>query len=334
MADTPNAFPLDKETGHVFVNIFEEYGPATWTVGGVTLAFPVVSISETGGNRISKDERPLRDGAHLQDTGSRAVEFSFACVFDNGLLAFDAEQQLDQINGGLDLYPDVLNGLLDSFSTHETGDLYVPTRGKVRARAESYSRDESAEILNHGKVRLVFCVDNEDGLDFSGFEPPSVSASAITVAAAVELEAETTGAWDGSVTDFTELANNIEGLANAPGDYLSDVETQAQIVKNAHDKVVKAHTDTATEGRDLLMDPESTTLYKHLSMLKEMAGQSSQSTRRGRPTYVTKTYTTRVSLPQVAAIELQDYDVLVEINPNLDDPLDIPAGTGVRVLSE
>jgi len=319
---------------YVFVNIFEAYGPATWTVGGQTLAFPVVAINEGGGNRISRDERPMRDGAHLQDTGSQPVVFSFDCIFDNGLVAFDAESQLQQINGGLELYPDVLNSLLDSFGVHETGDLYVPTRGKVRARADSYTRDETAEVLNSARVRLTFCVDNEDGLDFGGFEPPAVSASAITVAQAVELEAETSDAWDGSVTDLTELANNIEGLANAPGDYMSDVETQAKIIKNAHDKVVKVHTDKTKDGRAGLNDPESTTLYKHLSALKEMAGQASQSSRRGTTTYITKTYTTRTSLMQVAALELQLYDTLVAINPQLEDPLDIPAGTGVRVLSE
>jgi hypothetical protein len=260
--------------------------------------------------------------------------FSFECLFDNGLTAFDAESQLDQINGGIDLYPDVLNLLLDSFTTHETGDLYVPTRGKVRARAESYGRVETATKLNHATLRLVFVVDNEDDLDFSGFEPPSVSASAITVAEAVELEAESTDAWDGSVADLTELANNIEGLANAPGDFLSDVETQAQIMKNAHDKVVKTHTDTTKEGRDLLLDPESTTMYKHLSLLKEMAGQSSQSARRGTATYVTRVYTTDMTLARVAAVEGQEYDTLLKINTQLEDPSDIPAGTGVRVLSE
>ena len=324
-------FPNDN-SDYTFVDYFKEYGPATWTVGGTTLGFPVVSIGEDGGNRIVRHERPRRDGAKLDDMGSKPQIFTFEAMFDNGLLAMpDAEMVLNDVNGGLQLYPDVLNAILDSFFFHETGDLFVPTRGKMRARAESYSRSESAGVRNHARVQMTFVVDNEDSLDAAGFQPPAVSASAIAVAKVAEAEAEKTGAWDGSISDLTEMANNIEGLANAPGDFLNDVEEQAGAIKAATDKVVKTHTDLTTEGRDVLMDPESSTLHKHLATMKEMAGQSIERSRRGVPGFVTRTYPSRMSIFDVASAEGKDASTLMSINAQLEDPLDIPVGTGVRV---
>jgi prophage DNA circulation protein len=324
-------FPNDS-SDYTFVDYFKEYGPATWTVGGTTIGFPVISISEDGGNRIVRHERPRRDGAKLDDMASKPRIFSFEAMFDNGLLAFpDAELVLNDVNGGMSLYPDVLNALLDSFNVHETGDLFVPTRGKVRARAESYSRNENANVRNNARVHLTFVVDNEDSLDAAGFQPPAVSASAIAVATVAEEEAEKTGAWDGSISDLMEMANNIEGLANAPGDFLSDVEEQAGALKAAVDKVVKAHSDATTEGRDLMLDPESSTLGKHLASMKEMAGQAIEKSRRGVPGFQTFTYATRMSIFDIAAAVGVDASTLMQINSQIEDQLDIPAGTGVRV---
>jgi hypothetical protein len=128
-----------------------------------------------------------------------------------------------------------------------------------------------------------------------------------------------------------EMANNIEGLANAPGDFLNDLEEQAGAMKAATDKVVKANSDVTTEGKALLMDPESSTLAKHLETLKEMAGQAIEKSRRGVPGFKSLTYATRMSIFDVAAAEGKDASVLMQINAQLEDALDIPAGTGVRV---
>ena len=327
----PQAFPNDT-SDYTFVDYFKEYGPATWTVGGTKLGFPVISINEEGKNRLVPQKRPYRDGAKLDDTGSEPRTFSFEAIFDNGLLVLpDAELILNDINGGKKLYPDVANAMCDSFDVHETGDLFVPTRGKVRARADTYSRNESANIRNDARIRFTFIVDNEDSLDATAFTPPSVSASAISVAKVMEEEAEKSGAWDGSIADLMEFANNIEGLANAPGDFLADVEAQAGALKAANDKVIKTHTDTTKEGRDLLLDPESSTLHKHLATLKEMAGQSIEKSRRGVPGFVTRTYTTRMSIFDVAAVEGKDVSILLQVNAQIEDALDIPAGVGVRV---
>lgn len=327
----PKTFPNDN-SDYTYADYFKEYGPATWTVGGTTIGFPVISIEEEGGNRIVLHERPRRNGAKLDDTGSKARAFSFEAVFDNGLLALpDAELALKDVNGGQQLYPDMLNAICDSFDFHETGDLFVPTRGKVRARADTYSRNENAGTRNHGRLRLRFVVDNEDSLDAMAFIPPSVSASAIEVAKAAKLEAEKTNAWDGSISDLMEMANNIEGLANAPGDFLNDLEEQAGALKAATDKVVKANSDVTTEGKDLLTDPESSTLVKHLETLKEMAGQAIEKSRRGVPGFRTLTYATRMSLFDVAAAEGVDSSLLMQINAQIEDPLDMPPGTGVRV---
>jgi len=102
---------------------FEQYSVASWTVNNRTLAFPAKVINDNGGNRIVQRERPFRDGAKLDDTGSRATVWAFEVLFENSI-----EESGLEINA-MPLYPDVINAIIESFKTHETGDLVVPTVG-------------------------------------------------------------------------------------------------------------------------------------------------------------------------------------------------------------
>ncbi|HZL96151.1 MAG TPA: DNA circularization N-terminal domain-containing protein, partial [Vicinamibacterales bacterium] len=104
--------------------IFPRYPPASWQVPGRALiTFLVEDIQEDGGNRLVAHERPYRDGAKHDDTGSRAKRWAITSPSYNDHTEEGVEQNQ---------YPAVLNALIDSFDVHETGTLTLPTRGAVR----------------------------------------------------------------------------------------------------------------------------------------------------------------------------------------------------------
>ena len=314
---------------------FEQYPSAAWDVAGSKLAFPVESINITGGNRIIEQVRPYRDGAKLDDTGSEAVSFTFSAVFNNSLQIYsNAEPGLTQTNEGLELYPDVLNLLIYLFDEHETGDLTVPNVGNIRARAVSYSRDATGMERDTERVQFVFKQDNEDNVDAASFTAPSVEANGETLALAAEFDEQSESMWDGSLADLNELAANLEGIANAPGDMWQDMESQANIVMGAHDRVVNAWSNPDDPGRDLLLDPESSGVQRKLNRQKELAGKIRQSGRRGLPAIVTKVYPVSVNIFTVSADVGQSVVTLIEINSQLADLMEIAPGVPVRILSD
>jgi len=314
---------------------FEQYPSAAWAVGGNKIAFPVERITITGGNRIIDQVRPYRDGAKLDDTGAEALVINLSCIFENSLQEnSNAEPGLRQTNGSLQLYPDVLNLLIYAFEEHETGDLTVPNIGTIRARAWTWNRSAERSERDCERVDLVFKQDNEDNVDAASFVAPSVSANAYELAEAAEFAEQSEGMWDGSLQDLNELAANLEGIANLPGDTMQDYEQQAAMVMGAHDRVVRAWSNTAEEGRDILLDPDSAGVQRKLNRQKEIAGKSRQSARRGLPRQVTRRYKVSTSIFLVAADVEQDASLLIEINPQIADLMEIPPGTPVRVFAD
>ncbi|MEA3225137.1 MAG: DNA circularization N-terminal domain-containing protein [Planctomycetota bacterium] len=315
---------------------FEQYPVGQWTPdGGEAIAFPVLRITETGGNRIVVQDRAYRDGAKLDDTGSVAISWSITALFERSLSESNhAEPDLSTVNAGAALYPDVLNALIDSFRIHETGDLVVPTRGIVRARLQGYVRNESFDQRDCAALDLTFIEDNEDNVGAQMFTAPSAAGSAGLLAEQTTFSEQSSGMWGGSIQDLNEMTSQIEGLANAPGEYAQDLEQMHKTVMNNVDRVIAAHTDAATEGRNTLSGAESTKVQRDLQMIKEVAGQSSQDARQGQKALVTKKYNSQMSIFQVATIENQDAQTLIENNPQIPDHLAIPKNTPVRMYAD
>lgn len=315
--------PVDPE-------IFEQYPVAQFKPdGGVPIAFPVTRISESGGNRIVIQDRAYRDGAKLDDTGSVAVAWSMTAVFLNGL----TESDIDGINGGMSLYPDGLNALIESFRVHETGDLVVPTRGSVRARCQTYNRGESFDRRDYAVLELTFIEDNEDNVGAQMFTAPSAAGSANLIAEQTTFSEQSAGMWDGSIQDLNEMTSQLEGLANAPGQYAQDLEQMHKTVMNNVDRVIAVHTDAVTEGRNILSGAEATKVQRDLQRQKELAGQSAQSAKQGFKKIVTKKYDQQLSIFQIASIENHDAQMLVEMNPQIPNLLAIPKNTPVRMYA-
>jgi prophage DNA circulation protein len=308
-------------------DVYETYPVGSWTAeNAATLAFPVISISETGGNRIIERERPYRDGAKLDDTGRKATQWTITCLFENTI----TEPGLE-INGLKNLYPDVLNDLIASFAIHKTGDLVVPTRGTIRARIVDYNRDENTDPRNSARLSIVYKEDNEDSVDANALAAPSASAFAFQLADTAEFSAQNDGMWDGSLQDLKELAANLEGLANAPDNFLLDLEEQAKIIMNTHDKVVQTFSRATVEGRDTFLDPDSSRTRRQLALIKEIAGKTRFEARRARPRLDSRVFENTQSLTSIAAMLAVPIDQLQAANPHLDNPLYIPTGTVVRI---
>ena len=67
------------------------------------IALPVSRIEEEGGNRLVERERPNRDGAKIDDTGSKAKRWVLTLDYLNGSTEPDFPE---------DAYPDVVNQLM------------------------------------------------------------------------------------------------------------------------------------------------------------------------------------------------------------------------------
>jgi len=312
--------------------VFEQYEIASWKVGGSQkIAFPVISVDESGGNRLAARKRPYRHGAKFDDIGANETNWTLTAIFKNDL----EEPGLTEINGDTALYPDVLNNLIDTFRLYhdEPGDLVIPTRGKVRARLQSYSRGERHDERDFASVSLVFVEDNEDNVDAASFNLPSVKANSRRVAEEIEESAQEDGAWDTSLQDLMEYAAQIEGMINAPQEYKRDFESQAKLVIGAIRRVTSAFTQRGKEGRDLFSDPKTEATQRSLVSLEDMVGRELAEARRGRPQLIMVTYPNDRSLMSIGVELGQSYEDLVEVNTQLEDPMHIPAGELVRVFA-
>jgi hypothetical protein len=307
--------------------VFEQYPAAEWKVGNFRIRFPVCSIQETGGNRIVERERPYRDGAKLDDTGSKAKRWQIDTLFENSI----NEPDLTSGTSIGPLYPDRLNDLLTTFDIHETGDLTIPTRGKVRARAESYTRNERESDRDDATLQLTFVEDNEDNVGAAQFELPTVEASARRIAEVCNFSAQSEGMWDGSLADLREFGSELEGLATAPGEVVNDIDTQASIVINTSNQVERTFTREDQENRDLLADPELSRTQRSLEESKDMAGRSRAEGRDGRSRLKPYLVPMPSDLFAVAASLGQPVGDLVAINRDVD-PLFLPANTIIMVF--
>ncbi len=308
--------------------IFGKYPPGKWTVAGVTHAFPVVSIQEDGGNRIIERKRPYRDGAKLDDTGSEPKKWVLEVLFNNTI----TEEGVDSLNSRDALYPTVLNKMIASFDTHETGDLVVPTVGKRRARAQSYSRRETTGEQEASLVSFTFIEDNEDNVSAASIQAPSANANASRLADVTTFDAQSAGAWDDNHITLGQLSTQLESLANGPGDVIADLETQSRVIRGTARAARRVFEAPSKAGRRLYNDPDNSRGPRKLHQQEDLAARAAHESRRGRPQLITIVFREDTSIFQVSSQFGQSVDDLMEVNPGID-PFFIPSNTPVRVFA-
>lgn len=300
---------------------------ASWKVGtSALIAFPVTDISESGGNRIVERERPYRDGAKLDDTGSKAKRWNLTAVFENTL-----DEPGLEVNSDV-LYPDMLDELLDSFDNHETGDLVVPTRGTIRAKAESYTRTESKDEVDCAILQLVFVQDNEDNVDAASFTLMTANSNSTRLGEVTEFDAQTDEMWSDGLVSIREFSQQLEDISNKPGEVSDDVDNSASRVINASRTTERAFSNAGNPGRDKLLNPESSKTYRKLVMNQDVAARAKHESRKGRPQIITVVSNTKQTLYSIASFYAQPFSDLLAINPKLENPNFIPRGTGVNIF--
>lgn len=303
---------------------FEKYPVASWKVGKMrALYFPVLDLTEDGGNRVVERDRPYRDGAKCDDVGSKARRWRVSICFENSI----EEPGLEQ--NGRTLYPEVANDFVRSADEHVVGDLVLPPIGPIRARLVSYTRQETPDSWDSAKFSATFVEDNEDSVGARSFKPPTAKGSARTMAQATTFSAESDAVFDPSLASLNEAAAELEAIANFPANTVQDVDSQAAIVVAATNRVLHAFTHSRENARTQLTDPEASATQRKLETLKETAAETRKEL--NPKVVVGKIVEDFTTIFDLAAEISQDASELIGLNPSLD-PMRIAPGTTVRVF--
>jgi prophage DNA circulation protein len=306
--------------------VFEQYPIASWQAPGFdAVSFAVVSISEQGGARIVPHERPYRDGAKLDDAGAKPRRWTLQAFFDT----------IDEgAESGVPSYPQALRRLIRSFSSRSTGDLVLPTVGKVRARLDDYTRRETFEERDSAVLDLVFIEDNEDALDVAALSPPTVTATLARLAEQTQFTAGRNGDWSEDVASLAEVASDIEALLLAPGRAVADVNARITAHRHAIERVTSAFDQASRDTGGLFTQPRGSELERQLAILLDLEARAPAERSASRPR--TKAFlidVERTSLFDIAARFEQDAAELLELNAGaVADPFNVTRGQSVSIF--
>lgn len=313
--------------------IFAQYRPGSWKPdGGEEVVFAVISIVQSGGNRLVAHKRLRKAGARHDSMGADVVAYELTIHVFNGC---------EEPGVPIDSYPDVANQLIEAMATQATGDLNVPTVGKRRCRADTYRRTEDLRDGGRDAAIIVakFYEDSEDDADQAAFSAPSASSAASKQAEEVEESMDESGPSLGdTLSDLRDAADQIQDLANAPGEFADHMEKQADSVMQAADDVTETVSSAGSryseELANLFTDPGSTVPGRAMNRFEDTARRATQLVAPAPfSRIVDKKYPTAVSIFDVATDVQQDSVKLMAINGSIEDLRSIPAGTPVKVFA-
>jgi len=307
---------------------WEGLGPSTYMADGESeLRVIARQITEKGGNRIVKHARPWQDGAKLDSTGAEPDDFTLELLFHPDVAEGDTEG-----DGQPAIWPDRLEALLKQFKTGKTATLHLPWKRNMRVKPTTWDRRAIGDDFRGGEILTAsFCSDNEDDLDREAFEAVSVKSQVQRKAETTQFDMDSIGGWDGSIEDITQLAADLVGLMNTPGDYAAAIAHQAGRVMRAARFLTDSLTSAAT-GRGQLNDPEGSRARQGLLDLIEFAARAEMESRERLPKTVTVRYATDRSIYDIATERGQSVRDLIGVNSQIEDPAYIPANTPVLVF--
>ena len=309
--------------------IFEQYPVASWKVGALpAVAFAIVSIRETGGQRLVKQERPHRSGAKVDTTGVAPRVWAITAVFNNTLQEPGLEVNPEPA------YPNTLRRLLEAFEVTETGDLVLPTVGKVRARIGDYDRSEVTEARDEGVLNFTFHEDNEEALDRAKLMPPSVRASSIVLAEQTVFSAQANGSWSDNLAGFFESVEALQEQMLAPGRAANEVAATVSANQRRARRIIETDQATARQVATDAFQPRGSGAERLMRRMIGLQAQAVDERNSSRPK--AKAFTVDVaftSIYEIAARLEQDAEELLALNDSLiSDPFTIPKGQTVRVF--
>ena len=306
--------------------IFDQMALCVWEVTGYRVPIPVKKITARYGNRIVRRARQNRDGAKLDDTGSVETTWTLEADFYNG----STEEGIPRD----DNYPDVLNNFIKSSKVHETGTLTLPTEGKRRCRIESIERSESFEELDCGITSITFVEDNEDSLTATTIIVPSARSVSRRVAEMTTFSAEQNGvSMSYSGDGISQLAAEVEALVTSPFQYFADLQAQAVKVQSLCGRLESTFASQDDQVGEMLATPPGAHAVRGLITLKDHAARVVEERQSTLPRLVPYVVPTQRSIFDIAAQFDQDPTALIAANPDIGDPLAIPARTTVKVFA-
>jgi prophage DNA circulation protein len=304
---------------------------AKWEVEGETITIPTLSIDEGYRNRIVSHERVYRDGARLDDTGGGATTWTIAADWYNG----NEEQGLEKPDTQ---YPDQVDKMAGMCKVHATGTLTLPTAGPRRCRLESYGRIDNFEDRDQAAVVYVFIEDNEDDSTQADFQQVSGAAAARKKAQEGTDAAFAEGAGGGfDMSDLNAFAAELEALANAPGDFVGDLEAKANAiqrkVESVEDTFTRVRNEAVTEVSLLLTNPGASLPLRRLRQVADLGKRMAEKKAAGQLGATTTTTVKKAtSIFQLATKFQQDPGKLMTLNSGIEDMLSIPAGTTITIF--
>jgi prophage DNA circulation protein len=305
-----------------------DMGPTSYQAdGGPAIKFPARSVGERGGLRIAPRARPWQRAEKLDSVGARSDTFSLECLFH-------PDVQEPDLGEWPPLWPDRLEQLIDAFKGGATGTLHLPWKRNLRVKPSEWERRATADEHRGGEILTVtFLEDNEDSIDREAVERVSAKATVESVVEAAVFDLESIGGWDGSVEDLQELASGVAGLLNAPGEYLDNLAVSARRLR-ATAQTLLAALSSAAPGRGQLDDPSGATARAKLLELLDLASSAEEEARASLPKTRSVVYSSARNIYAVAAELGQSARTLLTVNPQLEDPSYIEAGTPIWVLAE
>lgn len=309
--------------------LFELMPGCSWEADGKSaIAIPLAEVTENGKKRLCIRRRPYRRGAKIDDTGAEAFEWELQTIWHN-----------DSTEPGIPAaaYPDEVDKLLETFTIDEPGTLRLPTRGPIRCRFSTYRRTESADARDSARVTLYFLEDNED--DEAQLAFSSISARAVTssLLEAAQFGLDNAGADSFDTSAFAEFASGLEEMANAPGEFVDNLDAQANSVFDSVQRVEDAFTNAgnraARELATLLTKPENAQPIRAMRKLADVAKRHSTEIAGVGATIITRTFEVELSIFDVAQRVGQEATRIMAINTSIPDPWRIPPKTPVRVFA-
>ncbi len=307
---------------------WQSLGPASWQADdGPEVKFAVVSRKKSSGNRLPERARPYQDGSKSDHTGRKADEFAVEAIFQQ-----DATSEEADLGDTPAMWPDRINLLDAQLGSRKVGTLHLPWERNIRCRAVTWERSALPEDLRGGeRMSITFRRDNEDNLDGSAIEEVSVRATVRRAADEAVFDLEREGMWDGSIEDFTALAADVEGLLAAPGEFRQDMLHMARRLGNAAASI-RSSFMSRVPGRDKGNDPDSAVATQRLLEIEELSARALAEAASSQPPLVARRFDTDRDLYSIAAELRQDAEALIEVNPQIEDPSDIQAGSTVFVF--
>lgn len=302
--------------------------PASFEVPGLPRCiFPVWGRLEADQSvRVAARSIPWVDGEELDETGLGARTWTCEAAFINDISKFE-----NGIGDNPPLYPDRLELLERIFQSKKTGTLHLLWKRNIRAKLVQFRRIGDDSRRDCEVVALTFKEDNEAKLDAQTATGVAVQVNTRLQVAKATFDAERSGMWDGSWENITLLASQLEAALNAPGDFLEDIGQKAHRVQAAIDRIFAAF-QTNTEGRDGMRDPEGAAAWRQLFLLRMLAEDAEAQARAGRPTVIVVRVPRDTSIWAFSAQNDQDPDLLLRLNPQVEDPNWIPAGTQLNLV--